>query len=369
MNNSNSPLSKLKKFKNKIDKKSSIDHFDKIIFAALSIALLITVVFILIAKFTGSIYSVSEDENVLNEYSHTNQFQMRTYGEEQTKNMENLETPANELDPISCWGDSFFVAPNSTMPSLAAYVSKYTNRIVYNISVPSDSLEMIAARQGGVPMFVSACDIRRDKVPIEVTVSNSYNTTLTPSLEKNGGLNPCTINGIEGVLYSSGGKYYFTRSQSGNEEIIANSTTPVVTRAMALRRGDISVFFAGDDEIFADTEKTIEIYRKMTEYLQTDKYLIIGPVYGEKEVVDNVNTELERAFGDKYFNLLSYLCNDAVEKYSLKLSDEDKALVENGILSPGYFSADGFFTNDVNEIAGNAISEKLTELKYFEQKG
>jgi hypothetical protein len=224
---------------------------------------------------------------------------------------------------------------------------------------------MTAARQGGVPMYVSPCDIKREKSSIEITLHNSYGTTLTPSLEKNGGLNPCKISDIEGVIYELEGKYYFTRSASGNEEIVTDTTVPVVTKAMDMRREDISVFFVGDDEIFSNPQKTVEIYKKMTEYLNTDKFLIIGPVYGDTAEILKVNAALENEFGDKYFNLLNYLCTDAVDKYNLSLSDEDAEKVKNFQLTPGYFISDGYFSNDVNDICGLAIYEKLMDLGYF----
>ncbi len=362
---SNSLLSKVKKLIKSVNRKSSLDRFDKFMIILLSTILIVIGLAIVVTKFIYNFDSVLNDEDVVQEYSHTNQFQLRTYGEDLTKNMENTESPANEATPISVWGDSYCVAGNATIPSLAAYLSKYANRLVYNVAVPSDTLEMTAARQGGIPMYVSPCDIKREKSSIEVTLKNSYGTTLTPSLEKNGGLNPCKINGIEGVLYELEGKYYFTRSASGNEEIITNTNVPVVTKAMDMRREDISVFFVGDDEIFSDPQKTVEIYKKMTEYLQTDKFLIIGPVYGNTADILKTNAALEAEFGEKYFNLLNYLCKDAIEKYNFTLSDEDAKKVKNYQLTAGYFLSDGFFSNDVNNICGLAIYEKLMDLGYF----
>ena len=78
---------------------------------------------------------------------------------------------------------------------------------------------MVAGRQGGVPMIVGPCDIPAKKESVEITLTNEYGTELTPDFSKNGGLNPVTINGVEGVVSSINGKYYFTRSQSGYETL------------------------------------------------------------------------------------------------------------------------------------------------------
>jgi hypothetical protein len=109
----------------------------------------------------------------------------------------------------------------------------------------------------------------------------------------------------------------------------------------------------------------VEIYKKMTEYLTTDKYLVIGPVYGNTADVVKANKALEDAFGDKYYNLLDYLCTDAVTEYEFSLTDEEKEKVKNHELVPGYFLADGYFSNDVNNIAAMGITQKLVDLGYL----
>ena len=179
---------------------------------------------------------------------------------------------------------------------------------------------MVAGRQGGVPMMISPCDIPAKKQSVEITLTNEYGTELTPDFSKNGGLNPVTINGVEGVISSIDDKYYFTRSQSGYETFIYQPT-PVQTRAMGVRNNDISIFFIGSVDKLETKERMVEIYQKMAKALGTDQYLVVGPVSGDTAKVNEYNQALAAAFGNKYFDLHSYLCGDQIlkdNKFKLK---------------------------------------------------
>lgn len=352
----------------KSNKKRSSGINDKLLYlipsAILIVAVLVSIIFSAIPK---------EEENhisqeLYNAYGNENSFKNRVYGESQTPNMENDPTPANELTPISVYGDSYCVSSNVQVPSFPAYLSKYANsRLVYNVAAPDDSIEMIAARIGGVPMYVSACDIKKDKEDIEILLSNKYGTNLTPDFSKNAGLNPCKINGIEGVISTKDGKLYFSRSKSGFENIIT-SPTPVVTRAMDLRLDDITVIFVGSDKLFNNMDRVIEIYKSITENLGTDKYLIIGPVYGSADIISNANSVFESTFGKKYFNLYDYLCSEDIRNTKgLDLSDDEIEKADNKTEIPATFLNENneYFTEIANDIIGEAIASKLSNLGYL----
>ena len=174
--------------------------------------------------------------------------------------MENNVFQDKNIVGISCWGDSFNIAANQQTPSFGAYIAAACQTYVFNVASNKDNIEMVAGRQGGVPMMISPCDIPAKKQSVEITLTNEYGTELTPDFSKNGGLNPVTINGVEGVISSIDDKYYFTRSQSGYETFIYQPT-PVQTRAMGVRNNDISIFFIGSVDKLETKERMKYIRR------------------------------------------------------------------------------------------------------------
>lgn len=327
----------------------------------------LTLVFTIVSKIIPKEAYTPVTDELYNEYSNENTFKNRVYGEGQTPNMENVPTPSNEEFAISVYGDSFCISANAQTPSFPAFISKYTNSsLVYNVATHGDSIMTMAAREGGVPFYISPCDIPASKKSVEITLENEYENQLIPDFSKNAGLNPCKVKNVEGVISKKNDKLYFTRSESGNEAIVDGPTT-VTTRAMELRLNDITVFFVGSDSLYKNTDRLIEVYKKVVNNLKTDKYLIIGPVAGKDEEIKNGNEALEEAFGSKYLNLLEYLCRDAVSEYNIEFSSYDRNKAEKMSSIPEFYLAQNknYFNETANDIVGKKIADKLKELKYI----
>lgn len=342
---------------------------DKYLYAIPLVIFAVVIIYVCISQVIQKNEISPVTEELYNQYSNENSFKDRVYGENQTPNMENTETPENEEFAISVYGDSYCISDNLQVPSFPAYLSKYTNMsLVYNVAASNDSIEMVAARQGGVPMYVSPCDIVSNKKKIEITLENEYGTNLIPDFSKNAGLNPCKINNIEGVISTDdSGKLYFTRNESGYENIVATPTT-VSTRAMDMRLNDITIFFVGSDTIYKNKDRLVDIYTKMVNNLKTDKYLIIGPVAGTSEEINNGNEVLANTFGNKYINLLEYLNGDAITEYNIELSDDEKnAITEKNTLPSVYIDVHNknYFSDTANDIIGKKIADKLKSLNYI----
>ncbi len=275
-------------------------------------------------------------------------------------------TNLNGLISISCYGDSFTNAPNDATASYPGVLSILAQRTVYNVAVDNDSIFEMAAREGGRPILVSPFIIPTTKASTEVLISNNDGKALNFDFSKNGGLNPCKIQGVEGLLSVIDGKYCFTRAESGDETLVL-TPTEVESRAMQLRRDDICIFFLGDDNIYKTPEKAVEIYKDMADYLTSENksYLIVGPVKGEVAILNAANNALAEAFGDKFLDLRAYLINDAAEDLNIKLSEDDQVLANNGIIPYVYFSGSKYFSAQGADAAGSAIYEKLSSLNYF----
>lgn len=304
------------------------------------------------------------NDQLYNAYAHVDDFKKNVYGEDQTPNMENSVFQDKSIVGISCWGDSFNIAANQQTPSFGAYIAAACQTYVFNVASNKDNIEMVAGRQGGVPMIVGPCDIPAKKESVEITLTNEYGTELTPDFSKNGGLNPVTINGVEGVVSSINGKYYFTRSQSGYETFVYQPT-PIQTRAMGIRNNDTSIFFIGSVDKLESKDRMIEIYQKMAKALNTDKFLVIGPVSGDTAKVNEYNQALAAAFGNKYLDLHSYICSDQIlNDNKFKLNEENKKMAANGQIPKAFLLDPEHFNQTANEAIGKRISKKLLELKY-----
>lgn len=342
-------------------------RLDKLLYIIPLVILAGVMVFVIISQIFSAAQSAEVSDELYNKYSNENKFKERVYGEDQTPNMENTETPETEPFAISVYGDSYCISADVHTPSFAAYLSKYTNLgLVYNVAAPRDTLEMVAARVGGVPMYISPCDIPAKKKNVEITLENEYGTNIVPDFSKNAGLNPCKVNGVEGVISLKEDTLYFSRNESGYEAIISTPAA-VQTKAMDMRLNDVSIFFLGNDEMYGNSARTVEIYRKIVSKLNTDKYLIVGPVSGSKKEIEEGNKILAEAFGNKFFNLYDYLSKEAVEEYALQINGYDPDNVENERKLPDiYFSSNkDYFNDQANNIIGKKIADVIKGLNYI----
>ena len=281
---------------------------------------------------------------------------------------ENLNVKsAEELIPVSCWGDSFTVASNEYSVSYAGILAALSERIVYNIGAPSDSIKAIAGRQGGIMMLTTPFIIPSDKTPVEISVDSSMGGRLTFDFSKNAGLNPCTIKGVEGIISEINGKTYFTRSASGSE-VMVYQPEPIITRAMALRRGDISIFFVGSDSLLSEPDTLVHIYRSMADYLEegNTKYLVLSPIKGDDAAVKAAEEALKAEFGDKFLNTRLAMCNDVNikhEEYSVPSEQKDNA--HKGIIPKMFFDNEEYLSDFGAFALGTAVDKKLNALGYY----
>jgi hypothetical protein len=354
--------------KKNLAKKSRADVFER------RLTLFFLLLLLIVVAYTG-IYAIGyrsdvskAQENNYIRLSNAETGEKDAYGT--SKDASGNTTAINGLVPISCYGDSFTNAPDSSTLSYPSVLSYKANRTVYNIAVNDETMYGMAARQGGIPAMLSPFTIRSDKRHTEVYLTNAEDMDLDLDLSKNGGLNPCKVDGVEGLISKIDGKYYFTRSDSGEEKIV-NTTAQVVTRAMQLRGEDINVFFIGSDSMYDSPEKVVEIYQKIVDAIPGDdkKYLIVGPIKGKTQSIDNSNKALSEAFGDNYLDLRAYMTTQAAEDIGIELSEADTELAKGNFVPSRYFensSLDSNFLSDSGaEAVGTAVYKRLDELGYL----
>jgi hypothetical protein len=272
----------------------------------------------------------------------------------------------NDLVAISCYGDSFTNAADDATASYAGVLSMLAQRTVYNVAADNDSIFEMAAREGGRPIVVSPFIIPTNKASTEVLISNIDGKELNFDFSKNGGLNPCSINGIEGLLSVINGKFCFTRAESGDESLVL-TPTKVETRAMSLRNEDICIFFLGDDDIYKTPEEAVKIYKDMINALKSENktYLIVGPIKGETAVLDEANKVLADAFGNNFIDMRNYLMNDAANDLNITLSEDDTILATGGIVPYVYFNDSKHLSAQGADAVAYGIYNKLKTLNYL----
>ncbi|MCC8014490.1 MAG: hypothetical protein LIO87_04770 [Eubacterium sp.] len=265
---------------------------------------------------------------------------------------------------ISFYGDGGVVGESSggyTMPALLSL--NFLDRYIYIMGNEGEMPEVVAARQGGVPMYAKPFTIPSETEPVEVKLYNEYAQSIVPILTNNGGLNPCAIEGIEGIIsVEEDGKTYFTRTEPG-EALSVLKDSQVTTRAMENRRGDIVVVFFQELPEGYSSQQYIDILLKMRSYqrlLVNQKcFYVIGPVLNnDSESAAELEALLEENFGAYFINAREYLCTDAAEKYNITIRDEnDINNMAQGKVSSVFLNRDG----NLNLYGIYAIADILTE--------
>ncbi|MCD8091115.1 MAG: hypothetical protein LUD81_10960 [Clostridiales bacterium] len=265
---------------------------------------------------------------------------------------------------ISIYGDGGVVDEVSggyTMPTLLAL--NYIESFVYIMGNVGETPESIAAKQGGVPMYAEPFEIPSTQTKVKVTLKNEYGTEIIPILKNNGGLNPCIIDGVEGVIsVDAEENVFFTRSENGSHRSVTGKAQ-VITRVMQNRRNDITIVFLQELPEGYSAERYVEILERMRDYHSLEEggkcFYVISPILNtDEENSAELDGLLEAAFGEYYINAREYLCGRAIEKYNMRVrSEEDAEAVAGGEVCSLFLSRDG----QLNLYGMYAIAQYITE--------
>lgn len=210
---------------------------------------------------------------------------------------------------IYCWGDSltegvgaWIMPPDGHNAYMAYGYPEWVGKSydVVNLGSRSEDLNTIMARQGADPIvFQTGFTIPASKdTPVKVgTVTQMYNisagsgfTTASGAMVKpnkeveSAGINPCVINGVEGIFYRQIGNsalsnegsydYYFKRLENGDAVTVA-SGTQLETYAMRFYRNGVGIFWVGANGGWSGVMDYANKISAMIEYGQYSDYLII----------------------------------------------------------------------------------------------
>lgn len=321
-----------------------------------------------------------------------------------------LETVAQYLPGIVCWGDSLTAgsAGNTSYPlTLQKCIDTYlcdiydlryslTNPEVYSrvnwedyqVSIPvvnmgagQESSATVLGRAGVVPYVVKKdFVIPAGKESVTITLVSENGKTVNPLTAGNAGVNPVTIADVRGTLVCTSNPmgwglptYQFTRLEEGEETHVAEGTQ-ILTACTDEYRDYIHIVWIGTYGDYGTAEKLVGDVKTLLQRqnANTDRYLVIGPcatkgswdAVSTKEL-DAIDTAMLQAFGDQYINLRKYLIEDGLRDAGLQQSKDD---------NPGFVPSN-FRSNangaDMNAVAyrliGKLVYDRMDSLGYFDE--
>ncbi len=272
-----------------------------------------------------------------------------------------------KIPRIICWGDSLTVSLDgkSAYPDILRSLSGCE---VINYGVESENTSMIAMREGGIRVNVKSTVIPADSKLIPVFLRTESDGHVFFLDHGDGGVNPCSINGIEGELQKLNGSYYFQRTQKG-ERISVEDGTQLKTFAMQdASDDDVLVIFAGTNDLpdSGSVRNIINIERKMLEAAKCDKYIIVGLTYaGGIPEIDEVNAALEKEFSDHFVDIRKYMMSYALTDLGIKPTQDDIADIKKGEI-PSSLRRDYVHGNrHYHTILGEQIYRRMKYLGYI----
>lgn len=319
-----------------------------------------------------------------------------------------METVAEYLPGIVCWGDSVTLGSsgNISYPAvLKVYLDSYFCDIYdfrstienaddyarlkwddYKVSVPvvnmgggKENSLTVLGRSGAMPFVLGAdVTIPADTEPVEVRLKSENKNDVNPLTGGDAGINNVTIGGIEGALSINSSqyysKYYFTRLTAG-EEIVMPAGTVVKTAATDLYRDYIHIVWIGT---FGNTSDPEELVRQVKTLLarqtkNTERFLVLGPcsINGSfyPYAMNNIDAAMMQVFGSRYVNVRKYLMEDGLADAGLTSTKEDLARIKEGGVPKSFVSS-----ADASELNGRAytligklVYNRMETLGYFDE--
>lgn len=267
---------------------------------------------------------------------------------------------------IICWGDSLTVSldQKSAFPDILRNLSGCE---VVNYGVEAENTSMIAMREGGMRVNVKATVIPAEPSLIPIFLRTENNGHVFFLENGDGGVNPCSISGIEGELQKLNGSYYFKRSKKG-ERIAVEENTQFKTYGITdAKMGDVLVIFAGTNDLPDSTtvRNIISLERKMLEAAKCDKYIIVGLTYaGGIPEINAVNEAMDKEFGDHFVDIRKYMLNYGLADAGITPSDQDIADIKKGEI-PSSLRSDYVHGNKhYHRLLGEQIYRRMVYLGY-----
>lgn len=325
-----------------------------------------------------------------------------------------LETLAQYLPGIVCWGDSLTAGSSGNVSyplTLQKYIDTYLCGIYdlryaienpenyprakwedYKISIPvvnmgagQEDSATILGRSGVIPYVVkSDFVIPAGTESVSIAIESQDGSPVAPLTAGSAGVNPVTIAGIQGTLTRtanaqgwSTSSYQFTRLEAGAETPVSKGTE-VVTACTEQYRDYIHIVWLGTYGTFTNPEKLVSDTKALLQRqsVNTDRFLVIGPcTYGGTwspsltYSMDAIDSAMLQAFGNNYINLRKYLIEDGLRDAGITASKADTNNINLGLVPDSFRSnAGGADLNGVAyDLLGKLVYERMELLGFFDE--
>ena len=349
--------------------------------------------------------------NQMQELSDARQENLEALQQEYEKDM---ETVAQYLPGIVCWGDSLTAGSsgNVSYPStLQKYINTYLCDIYdfrstienaqdysrldwdeYTVSIPvvnmgagKESSATVLGRSGVTPYAVGAdFEIPAGTDSVAITLKSADGKSVSPLTAGNAGVNPVTIDGVEGTitLVSDGqgwgqASYQFTRTEAG-EPVPVVKGTEIVTACASEYRDYIHVVWLGTYGDFTNPEKLVSDTKQLLsrQANNPERYLVLGPCTirgdwsnADTATLDAIDSAMLQAFGSHYINVRKYLMVDGLTDAKITPSKEEKLVIQQGRVPTSFRSnASGADLNSTAyKLIGKLVYERMESLGYFDE--
>ncbi len=319
-----------------------------------------------------------------------------------------MQTVAEYLPGIVCWGDSTTLGSsgNISYPAvLKVYLDTYFCDIYdfrstvenaedyarlkwddYKVSVPvvnmgggKENSYTVLGRSGAVPFTLAAeVTVPAGTEPVEIKLKSQGKQDVNPLTGGDAGINPVTVGGIEGTLSINSSayyaKYFFTRSAAGKETVLPAETV-VHTAATDLYRDYIHIVYLGTFGSFTDPEDLVtQVKALLARQAQNpDRFLVLGPcsINGSfnSYTLNNIDTAMMQAFGSRYVNVRKYLMEDGLADAGMTATKDDLTRISGGGVPKSFVSsADSSELNGkAYTLIGKLVYSRMETLGYFDE--
>ena len=321
-----------------------------------------------------------------------------------------MQTVQTYLPGIVCWGDSLTAGSsgNVSYPStLQKYINTYMCDIYefystidnaqdysrldwsqYTVSIPvvnmgsgKESCATVLGRSGVSPYVVGDYfEIPAEPEAVAITIKSESGETVAPLTAGNVGVNPVTINGVEGTVTlvsedQGGNAYHFTRSQAG-DPIAVEPGTQIATAAAGEYRDYVHVVWIGTYDNVKKPENLVASVKQLLsrQAQNPDRYLVLGPctVKGtwsgvSANTMNAIDSAMLQEFGNHYINVRKYLMSDGMTDAGLTVSREEKTQIQQGQVPASFRSntngAD--LSGTAYKLIGKLVYDRMESLGYF----
>lgn len=291
------------------------------------------------------------------------------------------------LPSIVVWGDSI----SSSNKAWLEWPERLQNKLgIYDYLVKNEALAgewstSTVARQGGYVMTVGAFTIPADGTPtlVTITVNGDETFSTSPLFSCGGSYNPCSINGVSGVLSRNESDYYFARKDAGTAVSVPDGTIIISDHDTAFNNSDnVMLFFLnGNAGWYDDPNKMLDMFQKAVDHftaLGGTKYILTGlsnlfaitPV----ALAEEFDTLAASAFGSHYFSLREYQIQNGLSQNGLTPSALDTQRMEEGRVPAslvGGGSVDNILIYDgvnvTDQVHPNAYGANTMMLAFYEK--